>query len=199
MLANTLGAVLLSASAAFTSVAAAPAKRADAATTTTSADATTTYPSHRETHTIVAGRGGLRFDPENVVAPVGSIIEFHFNPVNHSVVESSFAAPCQPKDAASFFSGFFPVPRNPDGGVSQSEEVFQVEVKTTEPIWFYCAQNTGRHCQSGMVGVINQNFDGDNTLAKHKELAAKVEAPSGVQAQIQGGARIKNPNPLSGF
>ncbi|GAB1316403.1 hypothetical protein MFIFM68171_06613 [Madurella fahalii] len=170
MFTKTLGAVLLSVSAAFTF-----------------------------THTVVAGRGGLRFDPENIVAPVGSIVEFHFNPLNHSVVESSFAAPCQPKDAAAFFSGFFPVPRNPDGGASQSDEVFQVEVKTPAPIWFYCPQNTGRHCQSGMVGVINQDFDGDKTLAKHKELAAKVEGPSGVQPQIQGGVRMENPNPLSGF
>lgn len=226
--------VLLSASAAFTLVSAAPAGCQSCSTTTTPSpcqggctsptpapqekgchkgncepavggSATTnpgrtpTYPSHRETHTIVVGRGGLRFDPDNVVAPVGSILEFHFTPVNHSVVESSFDRPCQPKDPASFYSGFFPVPRSPDGGVSQSPEVFQVEVKTADPIWFYCAQNTGRHCQSGMVGVVNQKFDSGKTLAKHRELTARVEGPSGVQPVIQGGARIPNPNPLSGF
>ncbi|KAK4201327.1 Cupredoxin [Triangularia verruculosa] len=156
---------------------------------------TKTYSSPRTTHTVVAGRGGrLIFDPDNIVAEVGSIVEFHFTPRNHSVVESSFSNPCQPKDANSFFSGFFPVSEG------QSAEVFQIEVKDTRPIWFYCAQNNGAHCQSGMTGVVNQNFDNQAfSLRAHKELAAKVQGPSGVQANIQGGWRIPNPNPLGGF
>ncbi|KAL2022231.1 hypothetical protein VTK56DRAFT_5841 [Thermocarpiscus australiensis] len=164
------------------------------------ADAPTkTAASPRTTHTVVAGRGGLHFDPDNIVADVGSVVEFHFTPMNHSVVESSFANPCMPKDAASFFSGFFPVSNNPDGSVAQSPEVFQIEVKDAKPIWFYCAQNKGRHCQSGMVGVVNQDFDSANTLAAHRQLASQVQGDSGVQAAIQGGLRIPNPNPLNGF
>ncbi|KAK4233134.1 hypothetical protein C8A03DRAFT_39180 [Achaetomium macrosporum] len=158
-----------------------------------------TAASPRTTHTVVAGRPGLRFDPENIVAEVGSIVEFHFLPLNHSVVEASFGSPCQPKDAASFFSGFFPVPRNADGSASQSAEVFQIEVKDDKPIWFYCAQNTGRHCQSGMVGVVNQRFDSGNTLEVFRGNAAKVQGASGVQAVVQGGWRGANPNPLGGF
>ena len=166
--------------------------------------ATLTATSPRTTHTVVAGRGEkpLRFDPDNIVAEVGSIVEFHYLPLNHSVAESSFSAPCQPKPApaTSFFSGFFPVPRAADGGVTQSGEVFQIEVKDTKPIWFYCPQNTGRHCQSGMVGVVNQNFDGAATLAKHRELAAQVPGLSQVPAGgVQGGWRGANPNPLGGF
>jgi len=152
-----------------------------------------TWTQPRVTHSVVAGRGGLRFDPDNIVAEVGEVVEFHFTPRNHSVVESSFGNPCQPKDAASFFSGFFPVAEG------QSGEVFQVVVKDKNPVWFYCAQNTGAHCQSGMTGVINQRFDSQFTLARHRELAAASKAPSGVQPSIQGGARIANPNPLSGF
>jgi plastocyanin len=193
MLSNSVIAVFLSA-LALTSAAPYPQ-----GTATIDTRQTETYAAPRETRTVVAGRGGLRFDPENIVAPIGSIIEFHFTPLNHSVVESSFERPCQPKDAASFYSGFFPVPRSPDGGVTQSAEVFQIEVKNDQPIWFYCAQNTGRHCQSGMVGVVNQKFDGDKTLAKHKQLAAQVSGDSGVQPWIQGGERKANPNPLSGF
>ncbi|KAK0701215.1 hypothetical protein B0T21DRAFT_379160 [Apiosordaria backusii] len=166
-----------------------------AAPTDNSYNPTKTYSSPRTTHTVVAGRGGrLIFDPDNIVAEVGSIVEFHFNPLNHSVVESSFGKPCQPKDANSFFGGFFPVRQG------QSDEVFQIEVKDTRPIWFYCAQNNGVHCQSGMTGVVNQNFDRQEfSLRAHRELAAKVQEPSGVQANIQGGWRIPNPNPLGGF
>ncbi|KAK4185488.1 hypothetical protein QBC35DRAFT_302468 [Podospora australis] len=165
-----------------------------AAPTDTSYNPTKTYTAPRITHTVVAGRGGLKFEPDNIVAEKGSIVEFHFLPLNHSVVESSFAAPCQPKDANSFFSGFFPTREG------QSAEVFQIEVKdTSKPIWFYCAQNNGRHCQSGMTGVINQNFDNQKfSLRAHREIAAGVTAPSGVQGQVEGGWRIANPNPLGG-
>ena len=147
----------------------------------------------RATHSVVAGRGGLKFDPDNIVAEIGDVVEFHFTPRNHSVVESSFGQPCQPKDASSFSSGFFFVTEG------QSSEVFQIVVKDTNPIWFYCAQNNGAHCQSGMTGVINQRFDSANTLAKHRELAKARTAPSEIFPWVQGGARIPNPNPLSGF
>ncbi|AEO64666.1 3bc48668-29da-440d-9bdd-ea11d201220c [Thermothielavioides terrestris] len=159
-----------------------------------------TFTSPRVTHTVVAGRGGLHFDPDNIVAEAGDIVEFHFLPLNHSVVEASFDAPCQPRDATSFFSGFFPVAPKPDGSAVQSPEVFQIEVvDATRPIWFYCAQNKGRHCQNGMVGVVNQHFDSDKTLAVFRANAAKVLGDSGVQPFVQGGWRIENPNPLSGF
>ena len=169
------------------------ASAAPTGTTTGSEVPSKTYTQPRVTHSVVAGRGGLKFDPDNIVAEVGDVVEFHFTPRNHSVVESSFGQPCQPKDATSFFSGFFPVTEG------QSSEVFQIVVKDKTPIWFYCAQNNGAHCQSGMTGVINQRFDSAATLSAHRDLARARVAPSEVQPYIQGGARITNPNPLSGF
>ncbi len=168
--------------------------------TTTNTNLPSRTTPYRETHTIIAGRPGLRFDPEVIVAPVGSILEFHFLPANHSVVQSSFGQPCQPLSAISFFSGFFPVSKNPDGSVAQSPEVFQVEVKDEQPIWFYCAQNGGGgHCKNGMVGVVNQKVDSGKTLAEFRKLAAGFEGPAGVQAAVQGGVREANPNPNGGF
>lgn len=144
------------------------------------------------THTVVAGRGGLKFDPENVVAEVGDVVEWHFLPANHSVVQSSFGEPCQPSSETSFFSGFFPTTEG------QNPEVFQIVVEDSKPIWYYCAQTKGNHCQRGMVGVVNQFFDSpDFTLDAHKALAADADV-SIAQADIQGGERIINPNPLSG-
>jgi plastocyanin len=163
---------------------------------------TTTYtpPSKTEqtrvTHTVVVGRGGLKFDPDNVVAQIGEVVEWHFTPKNHSLVQSSFGKPCVPKDGDFFNAGFFPVKEG------QSDEVFQIEVVDDKPIWYYCAQNAGAplgHCQAGMVGVINQKFDTPFTLAKHRELAAQRTEPAVVPQYIQGGWRIPNPNPLSGF
>jgi plastocyanin len=144
------------------------------------------------THTVVAGRGGLKFDPDNVVAEIGDVVEWHFTPKNHSVVQSSFGNPCHPSSPDSFFSGFFPVAEG------QSAEVFQIVVKDKTPIWYFCGQTNGNHCQAGMVGVVNQKFDSPFTLAKHKMLAANAST-STVQPWAQGGSRIPNPNPLSGF
>jgi plastocyanin len=62
------------------------------------------------THTVVAGLGGLHFDPDNVVAEIGDIVEFHYLPKNHSVAQSSFAEPCKPINDQAFFSGFLPTP-----------------------------------------------------------------------------------------
>jgi plastocyanin len=143
-------------------------------------------------HTVAVGRGGLKFDPDNVVAEIGDIVEWHYLPANHSVVQSSFAKPCQPEDENAIFSGFFPVTEG------QSPEVFQIVVEDKTPIWYYCAQTKGNHCQSGMVGVINQNFDSPNTLAKYRELAAQTKVSTAL-AKVQGGSRIPNPNPLSGL
>lgn len=170
------------------------ASTADTTTTTTTVTSTPskTVRLTGVTHTVAAGRGGLKFDPDNVIALVGDVVEWRFLPKNHSIAQSSFDKPCQPQDNKSFSGGFFPVAEG------QSKEVFQVVVEDTKPIWYYCAQNVGRHCQSGMVGVINQKYDSPFTLAKHKELAAKTNSSS-ILPNVQGGKRIADPNPLSGL
>jgi len=95
------------------------------------------------------------FDPPQVMANVGDLVQFHFWPMNHSVVQATFADPCLPiSESASgngtqgFFSGFMPVSAS-----STEMPTFTIEVNSTKPIWFYCSQ--AKHCQNGMVGVIN--------------------------------------------
>ncbi|KAI6780683.1 uncharacterized protein J7T54_001187 [Emericellopsis cladophorae] len=133
------------------------------------------------THTVVAGQGGLNFEPANVVAQVGDIIQWDFLPANHSVVQSNFADPCQPlADGSGFFPGFEFATQE-----GKNDNVFQIVIEDDSTIWYYCPQLKGEHCKKGMVGVINQDFDSnERTLAKHKELAAGVEeivVPSGTQ------------------
>ena len=55
--------------------------------------------------TIGVGEGGLVFKPESVTADVGDLLQFHFYPKNHSVVQGSFSTPCQPL-AGGAYSGF---------------------------------------------------------------------------------------------
>jgi plastocyanin len=79
-----------------------------APTGTTSATPSKTVSLTGITHTVVAGLAGLHFDPENIVAGVGDIVEWHYLPKNHSVAQSSFGSPCAPINDNAFFSGFMP-------------------------------------------------------------------------------------------
>ncbi|KAH8748287.1 extracellular serine-rich protein [Diaporthe sp. PMI_573] len=136
------------------------------------------------THSVLAGLGGaLVFDPENVVAEIGDVVEWYFLPKNHSVAQSSFAEPCVPQSSVipPFFSGFFPVDRG------EADDVFRFVIKDKSPIWYYCAQTAGNRCQRGMAGVINQDFDSPNTLAAYKAKSAKTNS-SIVPSEIRGGA-----------
>ncbi|KAK7192895.1 hypothetical protein DPSP01_005106 [Paraphaeosphaeria sporulosa] len=145
-------------------------------------------------HRITAGstveNNGLHFEPQNVVAAIGDLIEFHFLPKNHTVVQSSFDAPCEPlADGTGIFSGFnFATPSG------EAPNVFTFLVKNDKPLWYYCSQTNGDHCQKGMSGVINQNFDGDKTLAAYKEKAktAVTKQPSEDKLAFQGGSIVKN-------
>ncbi len=60
-----------------------------------------------KTITIGVGEGGLVFKPESVTADVGDLLDFHFYPKNHSVVQGTFSSPCQPL-AGGVYSGFMP-------------------------------------------------------------------------------------------
>jgi plastocyanin len=144
-------------------------------------------------HRIFAGsttfNNGLHFEPENVVAEVGDYIEFHFLAKNHTIVQSSFDKPCEPL-ANGIFSGFnFKTDPGKENG-----NVFTFQVQNSEPFWYYCSQTVGNHCQAGMSGVINQNFNSDKTLAAYKEKAKSTttKQPSDDPLKSNGGMITKN-------
>ncbi|KAK3935940.1 hypothetical protein QBC46DRAFT_396249 [Diplogelasinospora grovesii] len=121
----------------------------------------------RKLHIDVGLGGNLTFSPNNVTnALPRTVVEFSFNPKNHSVVQSSFSDPCHPL-ANGFSSGFIPTEVSPSG------VLFDIVVQDTKPIWFYCAQTAKTHCQAGMVGSINAPTSG-NTLDAFIQLAAKA-------------------------
>lgn len=68
---------------------------------------------------------------------------------NHSVVMGDYNNACAPvasSNTQAFFTGFMAT--QADGQLT-----YTVPVKTTDPMWMYCAQ--GKHCQEGMVAVVN--------------------------------------------
>lgn len=101
---------------------------------------------------VVVGNGSLTFQPNSIKAAKGDTVTFKFWPKNHSVVQGSFAKPCEPlADNKGFWSGFVPSTQ----GKADTTFLFTVQ-NESQPIWFYCSQ--GQHCQSGMVGVINEKY-----------------------------------------
>jgi len=137
------------------------------------------------THRVTAGFNGLHFEPENVVAEIGDLVEIHFNPQNHSFAQSSFAQPCKPINDNAIFSGFNPTTQG------EAPNVFQVTVTDKQPLWFYCSQTKGNHCQSGMSMVVNQNFNSPNTLTAYKAAAA-LTGTSISPPRVQGGVVAPN-------
>ncbi|KAL8785619.1 MAG: hypothetical protein Q9213_003273 [Squamulea squamosa] len=120
-------------------------------------------------------KGDLTFEPNNLQVPPGDMVQFHFYPKNHSVVQSTFDQPCEPinnnnASVPGFFSGFMPV--KPDAGMKPS---YTIMVNDTKPIWYYCSQ--GKHCQQKMVGVINPPAaNKSRTIESFGELASKATA-----------------------
>jgi len=133
----------------------------------------------------------LKFQPNNLQAAPGDMIQFHFANGNHSVVQSNFANPCVPMPMASdskmmpFFSGYMPIG---DKAKTIGMPAFTIMVQDTKPIWFYCSQ--GKHCENGMVGSVNAPTSG-NTLDAYTQKAKSV-SQSQAPASAEGGSNSSN-------
>ncbi|KAI1156707.1 hypothetical protein F4825DRAFT_214820 [Nemania diffusa] len=146
------------------------AKALQASTPSTPAAGTLPVGGLRKLHIDVGFNGALMFNPNNVTELVGTVVEYSYNPMNHSIVQSSFDQPCQPIDrpGGGFVAPFVPTMQTPSG------VTFEVTLTNADPIWFYCAQTKKSHCQSGMVGSINAATTGDKTFQAFQALAAKA-------------------------
>jgi plastocyanin len=125
---------------------------------------------------VSVGAGGLKFDPERVTAQPGDIVQFSFVAGNHTVTQSSFAAPCNKAinnetNLAQWDSGFQFV------GTSTTPLVVNMTVNSTAPTWFYCrqaAQTANAHCGKGMVFAVNSDESGPRNLSAFQNLAEKI-------------------------
>ncbi|KAF2468787.1 Cupredoxin [Lindgomyces ingoldianus] len=150
-----------------------------------------TYAAAPSKQTVAVGKDGLKFTPDNIYAKIGDEIEFQFFPKNHSVVQSSFANPCNPLEGA-IFSGFIP---STGGAASQT---FTIKVTTDKPIWLYCgALKPMPHCASGMVAAINAPATG-NTLEAFRGLAMKTNSSTFPGAVSGGTLNGQAPPPPAG-
>jgi len=133
-------------------------------------------------HKVAVGTktGELVFKPDSITAAEGDTVSFHFWPKNHSIAQAAFNSPCAPMDNG-FWSGFVPT----SDTQNTANWTFTYEVtNASKPIWFYCTQ--GKHCQAGMVGVINPPASGPNTLAAFKN--SSMGAGNNVSPTVKAGS-----------
>ncbi|KAH7128391.1 Cupredoxin [Dendryphion nanum] len=156
------------------------------------------------THVVQVGgpNGSLAFYPETLRANIGDLVQFQFNPKNHSVAQSTFDQPCvpigniMPNKTDAFWSGFMPTAAAAGNGTN-GKLTYTIRVMNSNPIWYYCSQ--GRHCQGGMVGTINPPLTNSNrTISSFKQLAASAsENLSPGQAAGQGNGQPSPSGPSS--
>ncbi|RXK37574.1 hypothetical protein M231_05116 [Tremella mesenterica] len=104
------------------------------------------------TQTIQVGaNGALTFTPPSINASVGDTVDFQFVSGDHTVTQSTFAAPCSPM-ANGFNSGFMP-------GSSANPP-------------------TVGHCQQGMVAAINAPSKGNTFTAFQQAAEGKSTSTS---------------------
>ena len=157
----------------------------------------------RTTVVSVAMNGSLTFSPNNIRVNVGEAVQFQFLSGNHTVTQSTFDQPCQPiamhSNVTGFHSGFQPAAASAN---QRMMSTFTIIVNNTNPVWAYCAQ--GRHCENGMVMVINEpTAPGTNrTLANYRAAAAQANtvvpggglAPNGGTGGIPGTTTGQTPD-----
>jgi len=139
------------------------------------------------THVVEVGKNGLTYTPPYITAAVGDHVQLEFFAKNHTLVQSSFADPCNPINDNAIFAGFHPsnITANSTGLVTFTTATF--EVNTTSPLWFYCAQ--ADHCQKGMTFAINppagtvQTFD--EVAATKTQNIAPAGGPHGVKIGLE--------------
>ncbi|GLB35299.1 putative copper binding proteins, plastocyanin/azurin family protein [Lyophyllum shimeji] len=139
--------------------------------TTTAAAAVPSAPADTPGHMNidVAFQGQFVFHPANITAPNGTFVTFWFpnTGLDHSVTQSSFAAPCTYLAATSNSTAGF------DSGL-QSAKTFTINITDdTKPIWYHCKQ-VG-HCGMGMAGSINAPATGNT----HDKFVAAAMAIGG--------------------
>ncbi|KAI9167082.1 Extracellular serine-rich protein [Paramyrothecium foliicola] len=106
-----------------------------------------------------------KFDPDTVDAREGDVLEFHFEPRNHSVVAGDYRYPCSPLELGTgFYSGFISTDDD------KADRVFRVTINDTEPVVFYSSQ--GDECSKGMVGIVNQSSD--RNLTDYRDRASEL-------------------------
>jgi plastocyanin len=179
------------ASPAATSATPAATATSPAATSAAPAATATSPTSTSQDHRIIVGGGPLTFQPSNITAQPGDTVTFEFHVKNHTVTQSSFAAPCVKLASTStsgqvgFDSGFMPVAAG-----ATTFPTFTVQVNDTAPIWAYCRQQG--HCGQGMVFAVNANESSPKSFEAFEALAMQLNGTTSTTNTTSSSTTGKN-------
>jgi plastocyanin len=122
---------------------------------------------------LVGANATLTFQPNTVNASVGDTIAFTFLSKNHTVTQSTFAAPCTNFSADGIDSGFVPV----DPAATSFQQYSFTMNNVSAPLWFYCRQ--AGHCGKGMVFAVNPTAAKSYSAFQAAAMATAGNATSG--------------------
>jgi plastocyanin len=134
------------------------------------------------TYTVLVGQNeSLLYNPPSISGVnVGDTVRFQFLAKNHTVTQSTFAAPCAniTTPVPGIDSGFMFV-----ANTSTTFPVWSITVNNASaPLWFHCRQtNPESHCAAGMVFAINPTAakSYDQFLANAKASTSSAASTSG--------------------
>jgi len=150
-----------------------PASSSPPATSPASSSTPSSVAKSTDHKVIVGGPNTFTYQPANITAQPGDTVTFEFHQKNHTVTQSSFAAPCRKlsdtstSGQVSFNSGYMPVADN-----ATTFPTYTIQVNDTAPIWAYCAQPG--HCGMGMVFSVNAVESGSNTFEAYQARAKQL-------------------------
>ncbi|KAH9834101.1 uncharacterized protein C8Q71DRAFT_859769 [Rhodofomes roseus] len=128
-----------------------------------SATASSAAPTPTQWNVTVGGNtttnGSLVFQPEEIKASIGDTVYFNFTQGNHTVMQSTFSAPCVWIDETEAYNGFTTGFRDAGNGTAITNYI--LPITSNDTIWFF-DWNT---CALGGVGGINVNESSTQTLA----------------------------------
>jgi len=133
-------------------------------------------PDAKPTHTVMVAPvdGVPRFLPFALNATIGDTVRFIWaGKKEHSVTMSSSLSVCSKSQAADAFDS--DLLSGKDG-----EKTFDVEVKSDQPMWFFC--KFGDHCSKGMFGGINLKSAFGDTKSVGAMMNKWVQANPDLQA-----------------
>ena len=132
--------------------------------------------------TVEVGKDqALTFSPNVIVADIGQVVEFKFMRGSHSVTQATFNDPCtqawiDAEGVPGLDSGY------QDVEATKAVSIVAVTITSKKPLWLFCNR---KHCNAGMVMVINPPEDGSKTIEQFTEKAKTAVVPGyGVFANL---------------
>ncbi|THH06969.1 hypothetical protein EW145_g3713 [Phellinidium pouzarii] len=136
---------------------------------------------------MTAGDNTTTFSPQRVVAKANDIVVFNFSQGTHSATQSTFASPCIPAHDTNITINGFDSGLRQAGNAGGAVTILSVPISDpNEAIWFYDASPGA--CGSGAVGSINDNENGNATLAGFVRNAERLNGTAALSSSVSATA-----------